>query len=111
MRNEPKTLRDAYELYKQNKPSFGRQDMIGRMVTEIEALQARIGAVDEAAVASLDKRVTGIEVGIGNALTQAMRAQLDDDINTSMDAASKAVRYEGAKRRGRPPRAASGEVV
>lgn len=69
----PLTLRETYRLYKEGgrNGAFGRQDMIGKLVDEIEALQGRIGAVDEAAVAELDNRVESLETVIGNALREA----------------------------------------
>ena len=116
MATEPKTLREAYDAYKEGKRGMGRQDMFGWIVDAVEALQARIGAVDEAAVAALDKRLMGLEVGIGNALTAAMHGKYlpaSGDIpiigmrgepapyagRTTFD--PKEVRY--VKRRGRPP--------
>lgn len=63
----PLTLRETYERYKAGK-GIGRQDLFGKMVDEIEALQKRIGSVDEAAVSALDKRLSSLETVIGNAL-------------------------------------------
>lgn len=63
----PFTLREMYDRYKDNK-GIGRQDLFGCMVEEIEKLKARIGSVDEAAVAALDKRLSSLETVIGNAL-------------------------------------------
>lgn len=67
VRGKELTLREAYDRYKANK-GIGRADMIGLMIEAIEALQDRIGAVDEAAVAALTHRVTSLETVIGNAL-------------------------------------------
>ena len=114
MRPEPKTLREFYNLYNDGK--LLRKNMIGELVTAIEALQARIGAVDEAAVAALDKRLMGLEVGIGNALTAAMHGKYlpaSGDIPTTVkinhvrrDEVA-VLRKPAPKRRGRPPRKAA----
>lgn len=73
---KPLTLREIYQIYKEGgrNAAFGRQDMIGHLVDAVEALQGRIGAVDEAAVASLDHRVASLETVIGNALMRATPA-------------------------------------
>lgn len=63
----PLTLRETYDRYKTGK-GIGRQDLFGKMVDEIEALQKRIGSVDEAAVSELANRITGLESVIWNAL-------------------------------------------
>jgi hypothetical protein len=63
-------LRAAYERYKIGK-GFGRADLFIAIIDEIEQLQARIGAVDEARVAELDARMSALERTIGNALSAA----------------------------------------
>ena len=112
MRPEPKTLREFYNLYNDGK--LLRKNMIGELVTAIEALQARIGAVDEAAVAALDKRLMGLEIGIGNALTAAMHVrqgvfpQPDADGPVTVLRSRNLDKRDGTpKRRGRPPRKAA----
>jgi hypothetical protein len=67
VRGRELSLREAYDRYKGNK-GLGRADMIGLQVEVIETLQDRIGAVDEAAVAALAKRIEALETVIGNAL-------------------------------------------
>ena len=67
VRGRELNLREAYDRYKDNK-GLGRADMIGLLVGVIETLQDRIGAVDEAAVAALEKRIEALETVIGNAL-------------------------------------------
>jgi hypothetical protein len=88
---DPTTLREAFERYKDGK-SFGRQDMIGMLVDAIEALQARIGAVDEAAVAALNHRVGSMEETIGNALR---RAPVNDEYVTRLMSAPPPKRRRG----------------
>lgn len=63
-------LETAYERYKNGK-GIGRQDMFGLIIDELKALTARIGSVDEVAVASIEKRVGSLETVIGNALRQS----------------------------------------
>jgi hypothetical protein len=102
---DPSTLREAFERYKVGKPSFGRQDMFGMLVDAIEALQARIGAVDEAAVGALDKRIGSMEETIGNALRQRPSATPNEiEINRAHDAIynqSKRVGWPKGKPRGK----------
>ena len=105
MRPEPKTPREFYTLYNDGK--LLRKNMIGELVTAIEVLQARIGAVDEAAVAALDKRLMGLEVGIGNALTAAMHSQTETMRGKYLEASAdmrEELVVQPPKRRGRPPR-------
>ena len=107
MRPEPKTLREFYTLYNDGK--LLRKNMIGELVTAFEALQARIGAVDEAAVAALDKRLMGLEVGIGNALKAAMHGKYlpasgDIPIAVTINHKRRDEVAKAGKRRGRPPR-------
>ena len=63
----PLTLDEAYARYKENR-GVGRADLFALMITAIKEMQARIGNVDEAAVAVLDNRVSSMETTIGNAL-------------------------------------------
>ena len=104
---EPATLRDAFALYKEGK--FLRKDMIGRMVDEIEALQKRIGSVDEAAVTALGHRMASVETTIGNALARTVVPRMTPAAlpprNGEGPAASDEPWSEPAKRRGRPPKA------
>lgn len=69
-------LDHAYARYQSGK-GFGRADLFKFIIDEVKALQGRIGAVDEAAVAALDKRLSSLETVIGNALRQSAEPHFD----------------------------------
>lgn len=60
-------LDTAYERYKTGR-GFGRSDLFRMIIDELKELRARIGSVDEEAVAAIDQRVSGLETVIGRAL-------------------------------------------
>src|SRR3990167_10635680 len=70
---DPKNLDEAYEMYKASK--MLRKDMFRHIIDAIKELQARIGAVDEAAVADVRNRVAAMELTIGNALVSVQSSE------------------------------------
>ena len=74
-RPTPMSLDQAYIRYQSGK-GFGRGDLFRYIIDDIKELQGRIGNVDEAAVAALEKRILSLETVIGNALT---RKPADDE--------------------------------
>ena len=97
---DPKTLREAYNLYKENK--MQRRDFVGQIVTAIEQLQSRIGAVDESAVAALTHRMVSVETTIGNALAHAGNGRVDEHVPAGLMVANDPPPSAMKKRKGWP---------
>lgn len=80
---EPTTLDEAFERYKSGK-GLQREGMFMFIIAALKELQARIGAVDEAAVHAIEERLSAMETTIGNALSRSRLGVTPTDIGTAL---------------------------